>query len=198
MLCLTALRKLHKREGGWVQKNKAFLGIRREKSGLHVSMASIETWPSLSLRNDYLCFVDCCLSLLLHFDKCEFINPLPLSFVLCPLSTFTLSTGRIGLSHQVLYTFHMWTRLSCNLHIAFVIAPFSFCITAQPSLLTLFSQSCLVPSGRTYLSQLHPTLPIVQCSFRLPANNTWDLCLLLLDLSGPFQGTSYARVQLLC
>jgi hypothetical protein len=82
MLCLTAPRKLHKREGGWVQKNKAFLGIRREKSGLHVSMAPIETWPSLSLRNDYLHFAACSLPLLLHFDECEFINPLPLSFIL--------------------------------------------------------------------------------------------------------------------
>jgi hypothetical protein len=117
---------------------------------------------------------------------------------LCPLSTFTLSTGRIGLSHQVLYTFHICTRLSCNLHIAFVIAPFSFRITAQPSLLTLFSQSHLVPCGGTYLSRFHPTLPIVQCSFQLPANNTWDLCLLFLDLSVLFQGTSRARVRLLC
>ncbi len=65
-----------------VQKYKAFLGIRREKSGLHVSMAPIETWPSLSLRNDYLRFAACSLSLLLHFDECEFINPLPSSFVL--------------------------------------------------------------------------------------------------------------------
>jgi hypothetical protein len=78
--CYTCIAKIEVASG---PKNKIFLGIRREKSGLHVSMAPIETWPSLSLRNNYLRLAGCSLSLQLHFDECEFINPLPLSFVLC-------------------------------------------------------------------------------------------------------------------
>jgi hypothetical protein len=55
---------------------------RKVASMYPVSMAPIETWPSLSLRNDYLRFAACSLSLLLHFDECEFINARPSSFVL--------------------------------------------------------------------------------------------------------------------
>ncbi len=91
--CYTSIDKIEVASGP--KKHNAFLGIRREKSGLHVSMAPIETWPSLSLHNNYLCFAACSLSLLLHFDECEFINLLPLSS--CPSSRY------IGLSHQVLY-----------------------------------------------------------------------------------------------
>jgi hypothetical protein len=101
-----------------VQKNKAFLGIRREKSGLHVSMASIETWPSLSLHNDYLCFATCSLSLLLHFDDCEFINPLPLSFVYIYLiyrQDRAFSSGLVYIPHMYktfLYPAHCFCHCS--------------------------------------------------------------------------------------
>ncbi len=63
---LTAPRNLHKREGGWDQKSK----LRSWKHGI-----------SFRLLADYLCFAACSLLLLSHFDECEFIDPLPLSFI---------------------------------------------------------------------------------------------------------------------
>ncbi len=45
------------------QKKQSFLVIRGEKSGLHVTMVPIETWPSLCLCNVYFCFAACSLLL---------------------------------------------------------------------------------------------------------------------------------------
>jgi hypothetical protein len=125
MLCLTAPRKLHRREGEWVQKYKAFLGIRRETSGLHVSMAPIETWPSLSLCNDYLCFAAYSLSLLLHVDECEFINPLPSSFVLRLYLPYLPAGSGFLIRSCIHSTYVQDFPVTCTLLLSLLLSPFA-------------------------------------------------------------------------
>ena len=84
-------------------------------------VASMSPWPKTLtiMHSGFFRFVRLQPLLLSHFDESEFINLLSLSYL-------TLSNGSCGLSSQVLYTFHIRTRLSHNLHIALVIAWFSF------------------------------------------------------------------------
>jgi hypothetical protein len=59
----------------------------------------METWSSFRLQADYLRFAACSLLLLSHFDECEFIDPLPLSFLYVYLIYWQLRAFSSSLVH---------------------------------------------------------------------------------------------------
>ncbi len=192
MLCLTAPRKLHKREGGWVQKTKLPSHLQQEKwpscnHGPHRNMA----FP-LPVQRLFL------LRRLQPFTAIAFWwmwvhKSVPLSFVYI----YLIYRQERAFSLSLVYIPHMYETYLQPAHC------FRHCsILLLHHCLTIFVNVVLPVTIGTFWWDL--PLPIsssfAQRSMQLPAasQNTRDLYLLLLDLSVLFQGTLCAGVQLLC